>query len=122
MSPKLQVIYFPAKGRAGTIYTQSLSTPADLITTEPVRLALHISGFEFEDTRITDWPSIKADQPFGALPTLVVDGKAFSDSNSQLRYIGTLGSLYPKDALVAFHVDELMAACEVLYLVMIHTP
>lgn len=61
MAPSLKLVYFDMKGRA-----------------EAIRLALHIGGIPFEDTRITYaefTPEMKETLPFGQLPILEIDGK-----------------------------------------------
>lgn len=81
---------------------------------EPARLALHIGGIAFEDHRIAgkDWPALRDQTPFLALPTLEVDGRVFSQSNSINRYVGKLAGLYPGDDLQALLCDEVMEAVE----------
>ena len=51
---------------------------------EPVRLALTIGGVAFEDRRIAfqDWPKLKGQLPFQAMPVLEVDGKVIAHSNT----------------------------------------
>ena len=96
--PKLKLTYFDFDGGRG----------------EPARLALHIGGIAFEDHRIAgkDWPAVRDKAPFLALPTLEVDGRVVSQSNSINRYVGKLAGLYPKDELQAFLCDEVMEAVE----------
>jgi glutathione S-transferase len=81
---------------------------------EPARLALHIGGIAFEDHRIAgkDWPAFRDKTPFLAIPTLEVDGRVVSQSNSINRYVGKLTGLYPKDDFQAFLCDEVMEATE----------
>jgi len=81
---------------------------------EPARLALTIGGVAFEDHRIAgkDWPAFRDKTPFFAMPTLEVDGKVVSQSNSINRYVGKLTSLYPKDDWQALLCDEIMDAAE----------
>src|ERR1700752_5240231 len=81
---------------------------------EPARLALHIGTIAFEDQRIAgkDWPAFRDKTPFLAMPTLEVDGKVVSQSNSIDRYVGKLTGLYPKDAWQALLCDEIMDAAE----------
>lgn len=81
---------------------------------EAARLALHFGGIAFEDQRLAgaDWPSYRAKTPFLAIPTLEVDGKVMSQSNSINRYVGKLAGLYPEDAMQAFLCDEIMDAVE----------
>lgn len=81
---------------------------------EPARLALHIGGVAFEDHRVAgkDWPAWRDQTPFWAMPTLEVDGKVVSQSNSINRYVGKLTGLYPKDDWQALLCDEVMDAAE----------
>jgi prostaglandin-H2 D-isomerase / glutathione transferase len=95
---KLKLTYFDFDGGRG----------------EPARLALTIGGVAFEDHRIAgkDWPAFRDKTPFFAMPTLEVDGKVVSQSNSINRYVGKLTSLYPKDDWQALLCDEVMDAAE----------
>jgi prostaglandin-H2 D-isomerase / glutathione transferase len=95
---KLKLTYFDFDGGRG----------------EPARLALTIGGVAFEDHRIAgkDWPAFRDKTPFLAMPTLEVDGKVVSQSNSINRYVGKLTSLYPKDDWQALLCDEIMDAAE----------
>jgi prostaglandin-H2 D-isomerase / glutathione transferase len=95
---KLKLTYFDFDGGRG----------------EPARLALHIGGIAFEDHRIAgkDWPVLRDQTPFLAIPTLEVDGFVVSQSNSINRYVGKLTGLYPNDDLQAFLCDEAMEAVE----------
>ena len=81
---------------------------------EPARLALQIGGIAYEDKRIPgkDWPTLRDQMPFRAMPVLEVDGKAITQSNSINRYVGKLTGLYPKDDWQAALCDEVMDACE----------
>lgn len=96
--PKLKLIYFDFHGGRG----------------EPARLALHIGGVEFEDQRVmfADWPAIKPQMPYQALPVLEVDGKLLAQSNSINRFFGKLAGLYPGDPWQAGLCDEIMDAVE----------
>jgi len=82
-----------------------------------LRLALAISGIEFEDERITFEEFGKQQKEgkfaYGAVPVLVVDGTTeIAQSNAILRYIGKRSDLYPKNDLEAAKVDELLDAVE----------
>ena len=81
---------------------------------EPVRLAMYLGGIEFEDRRIplAEWPGIKDEMPFHAVPVLDVDGRALSQSNAIMRYVGKLTGLYPVDPWQAACCDEAMDAVE----------
>ena len=95
---KLKLTYFDFDGGRG----------------EPARLALHIGGIAFEDHRIAgkDWPEFRDRTPFLAMPTLEVDGKLITQSNSINRYVGKIAGLYPKDDWQALLCDEVMDVVE----------
>jgi prostaglandin-H2 D-isomerase / glutathione transferase len=95
---KLKLTYFDFDGGRG----------------EPARLALFIAGIPFEDQRIAgkDWPAFRSTTPFFAMPTVEVDSRVMTQSNSINRYVGKLTGLYPKDDWQAFLCDEIMDAAE----------
>lgn len=95
---KLKLVYFDFHGGRG----------------EPARLALHIGGVTFEDQRVafSDWPAIKPQMPYQALPVLEVDDKLLAQSNSINRFVGKLTGLYPNDPWQAALCDEIMDAVE----------
>lgn len=95
---KLKLTYFDFDGGRG----------------EPARLALHVGGIAFDDHRVAgkDWPAFRDKTPFLAMPTLEVDGRVVSQSNSINRYVGKLTGLYPKDDFQALLCDEIMDAAE----------
>lgn len=71
---------------------------------EDCRLALHISGVDFEDDRVApkDWPEKKSSTPFGALPVLEIEGEGtVAQSNAILGLIGSQHGLLPKNAFEA---------------------
>ena len=96
--PKLVLTYFDFDGSRG----------------QAARLAMHLAGIAFEDKRIarSDWPALRDQTPFQAMPILEVDGKVIAQSNTINRYVGKLAGLYPKDDWQAAVVDELMDAVE----------
>ena len=87
---------------------------------EECRLALHIAGVDFEDVRIKreDWPALKPNTPFGAMPTLEMPGQpVLAHANAILVLIGRRHGLHPKDDFEAArheammnHVEDLRAA------------
>ena len=81
---------------------------------EAARLAMHFAGIAFEDKRIarSDWPALRDQTPYQAMPILEVDGKVIAQSNTINRYVGKLAGLYPNDDWQAAVVDELMDAIE----------
>jgi glutathione S-transferase len=95
---KLKLTYFDFDGGRG----------------EPVRLALHIGGIAFDDHRIPgkEWPGFRDQTPFQQMPTLEVDGRLVTQSNTINRYVGKLTGLYPKDDWQALLCDEAMDAAE----------
>ncbi|MGC4070611.1 MAG: glutathione S-transferase family protein [Polyangiaceae bacterium] len=82
---------------------------------EECRLALHISGIDFEDVRIQrqDWPQIKPTMPFGSVPVLEIPGKpALAQSNAILVFVGRKHGLHPTDPFEAAQHEALMAHVE----------
>jgi len=79
-----------------------------------IRMALNYGGVKFEDDRVqfSNWPQLKASTPYGTLPTLVIEGQVYAQSNSLLRYVGKEVGLYPHDHLSSLKVDEIMDAVE----------
>jgi len=86
---------------------------------EKVRLALVMTGTEFEDKRLNfeEWTSLKPNTPFGQLPIMSVvedDGteKAFAQSVAMMRYVArrfdATGTLYPTDADAMLEMEEIM--------------
>lgn len=76
---------------------------------EKVRLALVLTGTEFEDNRINfpDWEAMKPSTPYGQLPIMEIDGKVMTQSYAMLRYVGKTmggGKLYPDDKF--FDIEE----------------
>ena len=84
---------------------------------EECRLAFAIARVEFEDNRFepSNWPTLKATTPFGALPILELAGKpTVSQSNAILTYIGRQHGLLPLDEWEAMRMQSLMEAAEEL--------
>ena len=84
---------------------------------EECRIAMHLAGIDFEDVRIkgADWPAMKADTPFGAMPVLEMPGQApLAHSNAILVLIGRQHGLHPADAFEAARHESMMCAVEEL--------
>ena len=81
---------------------------------EPIRIAFHAAGIDFEDHRIpfAEFMKTRGDMPFTCAPVLEVDGINVTQSNSILRYVGKMAGLYPEDDLQALYCDEAMDAVE----------
>ncbi len=81
---------------------------------EPIRIALHAAGIDFEDKRLTfpEFSKIRQGTPFNALPVFEIDGVPVSQSNAIGRYVGKLAGLYPDDDLQALYCDETLDAVE----------
>lgn len=81
---------------------------------EPVRIAFHAAGIDFEDHRISfeQFMQTRGDMRFTCSPTLEIDGVVVTQSNSMLRYVGKMAGLYPEDPLQALYCDEAMGAVE----------
>jgi glutathione S-transferase len=82
----IKVIYFNMGGRA-----------------EPIRLALHYAGVQFEDVRLTgaEFGEKKAAGyfKFGQVPVVEIDGKQFAQSAALLTWAGKHSDLYPQDPI-----------------------
>ena len=81
---------------------------------EPIRIALHAAGLEFEDSRLSfpEFGEKRQQYRFKAVPTLEIDGALITQSNAISRYIGKMAGLYPQDPLQALYCDEAMGAVE----------
>jgi prostaglandin-H2 D-isomerase / glutathione transferase len=82
---------------------------------EECRLALFLSGVDFEDRRISSkqWVTLKPTTPFGSLPVFEMAGKpAVSQSNAILGHIGRRYGLLPNDEWEALRLESLLSACE----------
>jgi len=81
---------------------------------EVARLAMAVAELPFEDQRIAmaDWPALKTEMPFGAVPVLEAEGGVISQSNTINRLVGRLTQLYPSDPWQAALCDEVMDAVE----------
>jgi glutathione S-transferase len=84
---------------------------------EECRIALHLAGVAFEDVRVAqrDWPALKPQMPFGAMPVLEMPGHPpLAHSNAILVLIGRLHGLHPADPYEAARHEALMCAAEEL--------
>ena len=84
---------------------------------EECRIALQLAGIDFEDVRVKsdDWPAMKANTPFGAMPVLEIAGQApLAHCNAILVFIGRQHRLHPADAFEAARHEALMCAVEEL--------
>ncbi len=81
---------------------------------EPIRIAFHAAGIEFEDERLTfpEFGEMRGSTPFNAVPVLEIDGAPVSQSNAIGRYVGKMAGLYPEDDLQALYCDEALGALE----------
>lgn len=81
---------------------------------EPVRIALHAAGIDFEDKRLSfaEFTAIRGKLPFNALPVMEIDGVTVTQSNAMCRYAGKRAGLYPSDDLQALYCDEVMGTVE----------
>lgn len=90
---------------------------------EPIRIAFHAAGIEFEDVRLSfpEFGEKRESFRFTCLPILEIDGDQVTQSNGIGRYIGRLAGLYPQDDLHALYCDEVMGAVEDLLHCMVPT-
>ena len=81
---------------------------------EPLRIAFHTAGIDFEDHRISfpEFGELRGGLRFNAVPVLDIDGTVVTQSNAMNRYIGKMAGLYPTDDLQALYCDEVMDALE----------
>ena len=81
---------------------------------EPVRIAMHAAGIEFEDERLSfeEFGKMRHSLRFSSLPVLEIDGNVVTQSNAISRYVGKMAGLYPDDDLQALYCDEVLDALE----------
>ena len=82
---------------------------------EECRLALHVAGIDFEDVRIkfADWPAMKEQTPYGAMPVLELPGRPpLAHSNAILVMIGRGHGLHPADDFEAARHEAMMQHVE----------
>ncbi len=81
---------------------------------EPIRIAFHVAGIDFEDNRITfeEFSKIRSNMRFTCVPVLEIDGAQITQSSAISRYVGKMAGLYPKDDLQALYCDEVLGALE----------
>jgi glutathione S-transferase len=78
---------------------------------EECRLALHVSGVDFEDVRVKReaWPAMKPTTPFGSMPLFEMPGHpVLAQSIAILTLIGRKWGLHPKDELEAARHEAMM--------------
>ncbi|KAK3790057.1 hypothetical protein RRG08_038754 [Elysia crispata] len=99
MAPQVKLVYFDGRGRA-----------------ELLRLILHQAGVKFEDVRVAfaDWPAMKPKSPFGSLPYLEIDGKAFNESLCLARFAARRHDLIGKTDIDALNIDQILAQADEL--------
>ena len=83
---------------------------------EPVRIAFHAAGIEFEDVRISfpEFAELRGSTRFNSLPVLEIDGTVATQTNGMCRYVGKMAGLYPQDDIQALYCDEALGAIEEL--------
>ena len=66
---------------------------------EPIRIALHAAGIDFEDNRISfaEFAEMRSGTRFNSVPVLEIDGAQITQSNALSRYVGKKADLYPTD-------------------------
>ncbi|MDJ0794966.1 MAG: glutathione S-transferase family protein [Woeseiaceae bacterium] len=81
---------------------------------EPIRIAFHHGGIEFEDERISfeEFMKMRESTRFNSVPTMEIDGNVVTQTNAMLRHVGRKVGLYPEDEMQAFYCDEPMDAVE----------
>jgi glutathione S-transferase len=81
---------------------------------EPIRIAFHAAGIDFEDNRLSfpEFNEMRQGTRFNSVPVLEIDGAAVTQSNALSRYVGKMAGLYPTDDLQALYCDEVLGALE----------
>jgi len=81
---------------------------------EPIRIAFHVAGIDFEDNRLSfaQFGEMRRATRFNSVPVLEIDGAEVTQSNALSRYVGKMAGLYPADDLQALYCDEVMGALE----------
>lgn len=81
---------------------------------EPIRIAFHAAGIDFEDNRLSfpEFNEMRQGTRFNSVPVLEIDGAAVTQSNALSRYVGKMAGLYPADDLQALYCDEVLDALE----------
>ncbi len=81
---------------------------------EPIRIAFHAAGIDFEDNRLAfpEFNEMRQGTRFNSVPVLEIDGAALTQSNALSRYVGKMAGLYPADDLQALYCDEVLGALE----------
>lgn len=81
---------------------------------EPIRIALHMAGVDFEDHRMSfsQFGETRDSLPFRTVPVLEIDDVAITQSNAISRFVGKMASLYPGDATQALYCDEVLGSLE----------
>ena len=81
---------------------------------EPIRIAFHAAGINFEDNRISfaEFGEMRATTRFNSVPVLEIDGAQVTQTNAMSRYVGKMAGLYPVDDLQALYCDEVLGALE----------
>jgi len=95
--PTYKLTYFNGRGRA-----------------EIIRLVFAAAGVDYQDFRLErdQWPSHKADTPFGQVPMLEVDGVKLCQSNACARYLATKYNLAGKNELERAQADMIVDCLE----------
>ena len=90
---------------------------------EPIRIAFHAAGIDFEDVRISfpEFAEMRESFRFRCAPILEIDGVQVTQSNAMARYVGKMAGLYPEDDAQALYCDEAMGAIEDLLHAIVHT-
>ena len=81
---------------------------------EPIRIAFHAAGIDFEDDRLSfpEFMQMRGDTRFNSVPVLEIDGAAVTQSSALSRYVGKMAGLYPTDDMQALYCDEALEAIE----------
>lgn len=90
---------------------------------EPIRIAFHAAGIEFDDVRLPfpEFMEKRSNLRFHCVPVLHIDGVEVTQSNAMCRYVGRLAGLYPENDIEALYCDEALGAIEDVLHHIVHT-
>ena len=90
---------------------------------EPVRIAFHAAGIDFNDVRISfpEFMEQRSNMRFNCVPVLEFDGVTVTQSNAMARFVGKKAGLYPENDVQALYCDEAMGVIEDLLHKVVHT-
>jgi len=98
------------ENKSGTTYRLSYFNGRGL--GEVSRLLFAAAGVAFTDNRVEqkDWPTYKPQTPYGQMPVLEVNGKAYGQSGAIQRYLAREFGLFGSSELEGLQIDGIVEA------------